>query len=815
MWNEMCSVLALAAVCVSLQGSRAAAQATFETNVAPEFANEDLSRHKGDPPVIRNVGFVAPNILCVEIREFKHIWGKLIPYEEQPGDEIKVTKTRKDGSAQERQLIRANGRKFRIAGPAGNLHVHENDRVTGLALDRSLAVKPDTWTLTGPSSKLIKPTLVHLKQKPNGPAGRQTRDHWYCLKLPSPLKPGAQYMVDVGQHGLSQSFVFDLTRIRSEALHVSHVGYRPDDPAKIGFLSYWSGTGGAVTYSKPGAFAVVDVETRKPVYRGVAKLRTSKDEKSFGVHAKGRNYALSDVWACDFSELDQPGEYVLCMDAIGCSYPFRIARDAWDVPTRVSLRGFFHHRAGQEWKEPWADWEQPRAFHPDNGEDYWELSKSQLDMQIMGGRHEDFMATGKFDEWKTGRKVANAWGGYYDAGDFDRHTAHLICSRNMLELIELFPDYYGSFGLQIPEARNDLPDLLDEALWAIDLYRRMQRDDGAVYGGIETNGHPNSGEPAFLDSLTRYVFAPDPRASWRYAASAARAAYVLEQLNQKTAAETYLQSAIEAMQWAETEYSSRSAYFEKYNKWWQTEDYRNLAAVALYRVTRDDAWRQIFENTCVFKESAAVNQDGKGNQQEAAFIYATMPDELTDPAIKANAVKGIEVLAREQIQYSDGVPFMWSAPEGNRWIPLLCSVNSTPHGQPLCRAYTLTRKKEYLEYAVRTTLNSVGANPQNMTFTTKLGHRYPEFPLQLNRYNMHQPEPYAGYTVYGLHDLPNPPWWVKQWFVTSKNSAPEMGRWPVAESYWDIEGWPMVNENTVHQSMAPAVYVWGYLAARP
>jgi endoglucanase len=311
------------------------------------------------------------------------------------------------------------------------------------------------------------------------------------------------------------------------------------------------------------------------------------------------------------------------------------------------------------------------------------------------------------------------------------------------------------------------------------------------------------------------VFAPDPRSSWRYAASAARAAFVLDQLNEKTAADAYLQSATKAMQWAEKEYSTRSSYFEKHKSWWQIEDYRNLAAVALYRMTGDEAWRQVFENTCVFKESAAVSQHGKGNQQEAAFIYATMPDELTDPAIKANAVKGIEVLAREQIQYSDGVPFMWSAPEGNRWIPLLCSINSTPHGQPLCRAYTLTRKKEYLEYAVRTTLNSVGANPQNMTFTSRLGHRYPEFPLQCSRYYMHQPRPYTGYTVYGLYAHGPAPWWVGKWFVTEQSAAPKLAEWPIAESYWDVQNWPMVNENTVHQSMAPAVYVWGYLAARP
>lgn len=120
-----------------------------------------------------------------------------------------------------------------------------------------------------------------------------------------------------------------------------------------------------------------------------------------------------------------------------------------------------------------------------------------------------------------------------------------------------------------------------------------------------------------------------------------------------------------------------------------------------------------------------------------------------------------------------------------------------------------------MKYILRTTQYSVGANPQNMTFTTRLGHRCPEFPLQCNRYYMHSPEPYSGYTVYGLHDIGKPPHWVKQWFVTPFNSAPAMDAWPVAESYWDVQGWPLMNENTVHQSMAPAVYVWGFLAGRP
>ncbi len=34
----------------------------------------------------------------------------------------------------------------------------------------------------------------------------------------------------------------------SEAVHVSHVGWRPDDPGKIGYLSCWTDTGGGLTY---------------------------------------------------------------------------------------------------------------------------------------------------------------------------------------------------------------------------------------------------------------------------------------------------------------------------------------------------------------------------------------------------------------------------------------------------------------------------------------------------------------------------------------------------------------------------------------
>ncbi len=776
---------------------------------------EDLKGFQGPTPTVVNVGLLQPTVLSVELREFQRTWGKLEPYVKAAGDEIRAKKTRKDGVVMERELFR-NGKKVgNVVGPENNLHVQlGQDSFTGRPLNRQLALTPATWTLTEAAGQAWKPKAVWLKQKPVGGAGKQMRDNWYCLVFDKPLADG-KYVLDFGQYEMKQEFLLDPLRLRSEAVHVSHIGYRPDDPAKLGFLSYWSGTGGAVNYAEGLTFKLLEARTRTEVFQGKTVLRLKKESPSFGVHAKGKNYSLTDVYVCDFSTFNQEGEYVLYVEGVGCSFPFQVNREAWTTATRNSLRGFFHQRAGQEWKAPWADWDQPRAFHPDNGEDYWELSKSRHDIRMeTGKRHEDVMDDGKFEEWKTGRKVANAWGEYYDAGDYDRHTAHLVCSRNMLELLELFPEYYTSVKLPIPESDNDLPDLLDEALWGINLYKRTQREDGGIYGGIETNGHPKPGEPAFLDSLTRYVFAPDPESCWNYAASAARAAFVLRNLGREETAVDYQQSALRAMLWAEKEFAGRPDYFAPKGDW-QLKDCRNLAAVALYRVTKDVAWRRIAEETAVFRAEPVAAQWQKGMQEEAAFLYASLPAEMTEPALRANALAGIEAIAARQIRYSDGMGYMWTGPHGDPGFPLILSINAAPWGQALCRAHFLTKNERYLAYAVRSSLFSVGANPQNMTFTTRLGHRSPEFPLQCSRWAMHTPQPYSGYTVYGLNKMGPTDSWVKQWFVTAHSSAPDMETWPIEESYWDVESWPMVNENTVHQSMAPALYVWGYLAGRP
>jgi endoglucanase len=44
--------------------------------------------------------------------------------------------------------------------------------------------------------------------------------------------------------------------------------------------------------------------------------------------------------------------------------------------------------------------------------------------------------------------------------------------------------------------------------------------------------------------------------------------------------------------------------------------------------------------------------------------------------------------------------------------------------------------------------------------------------------------------------------------------VPPSRTWPAHESYWDIYTVPSSNEFTIHQTIIPTAFYWGFLAAR-
>ena len=103
------------------------------------------------------------------------------------------------------------------------------------------------------------------------------------LKLAQSLVTGRRYTIQFQQGLLARdevSFDLDPIRLRSEAVHVSQIGFRPDDPVKLAFLSCWMGTGGNLAYAAGTPFQVVDDKTGKAVFSGKTVLAKEAADQS-------------------------------------------------------------------------------------------------------------------------------------------------------------------------------------------------------------------------------------------------------------------------------------------------------------------------------------------------------------------------------------------------------------------------------------------------------------------------------------------------------------------------------------------------------
>ena len=378
-----------------------------------------------------------------------------------------------------------------------------------------------------------------------------------------------------------------------------------------------------------------------------------------------------------------------------------------------------------------------------------------------------------------------------------------------MELLDLFPDFFEGVKLALPpdEAGNKVPDVLDEALFGLDVYKRLQADDGSVRGGIESSAHPRDGEASWQESLVVSAYAPESLSTYLYAANAARAARLLEPYDAARAAE-YRASAEKAWAWAgenEQDYLSKkpgqkAAFAEG----------RELAAVELLRLTRDAKYAEAFDK--------ATTLNTGGDLHEAAlFAYARLPDGLGDDALKAKAKQAVVKIADDSIAFAEGNA--WGISNPYPAIPVIGFVSyfSAPGvvSRSLPRAHALTGDEKYLAGTIRSANFAAGANPDNLSYTTGVGYNAPKNPLHVDHRRTGQPAP-AGITVYGPTD-PGNGYAANEWmhnFFLNTTMTPNSRTWPAQEGYVDAYMWPSMNEYTVMQSIGPTAYTWGYLAAR-
>jgi endoglucanase len=776
-----------------------------------------------EAPRISHISAVAPNVLCIEIDACRILPIIQIPYIADPADKITIRGETLLGEPQD-MFVERNGFPLgSLVGPdRKTLVLHE--RLAGKHLDAEVADQVTSYRIESASDvkykQALAPLSVSRKSKPTGftdTSYKLTQEqsysakHYVYLNLPHALKTGHAYRINLPALNLKQSacyYVHDPAHVRSEAVHVSQIGFRADDPDKNAFLSIWIGTGGGYTFSEIPGFSLIDDKANETVYTGIGVLQWKGSEPE-GVGSK-INHSRTDVIRLDFSQFNKAGRYRIQVDGIGCSYPFYIdEKHTWKHAFQISMKGHFNHRSGLPMLPPFTDFVRPRSFHPADGVKVYQSTCSLLNsgngLNAMGTDRGNFpnLVNGKTDEL-----VAEAWGGTMDAGDWDRRINHLFTPRHYLELVELYPDYFKNMCLNIPESGNDLPDVVDEALFGLDIYRRMQMPDGGIRGGVESSEHPVEGSTSWQEPLTVLAYAPDHWSSYIYAGVAARAAFVLNMLEHKDLAQIWSESAVKAMEWAEVEYE----------KWKASTDYvnvrdrakravpteRNLAAVELYRLTRDKRWHQVYLSTL----------DVESNRSEAGFVYARLDPSLVDTSIQQQVIQALLAEADEVIRLAQQGAYGITTSQSGRALGGYASTFTIPAEPLLVRAHVLSGDEKYLKAILRSTLYSAGANPTNLCFTTGLGDYYVQNVLHEDSKHTGQPAP-IGITVFGPSELSANARPGSEIEIRLKGTTtPSLSEWPTYESYFDVFWFISQNEYVIDRPLGQAAYIWGYLAAR-
>ncbi len=703
-----------------------------------------------------------------------------------------------------------------------------DDKTIAMALDVNKTKEPTAFTVSCPNDpdyqRGAHPVRIGRKSKGMDWSrnckwnGRQCDndivfEHWLYLELPTPMKRGRTYTVEMGvlaENTTRATLVFDEFRTRSEAVHTNHLGYIPSARKKYGYVSQWMGDTGPLCLDEyaNAPFHIIRASDLSIVFSG--KMRLRKDLETGGPdtgksdEGPYANFIGADLWECDFSQFSKPGEYILVVERIGCSFPFKLDPDVYRPAFYTTCRGLYHERSGIALERPYTEWTRKRDHHPDDGVKIWYSSMRYIDCN----------RESCFEEVKAARvkPVSNIWGWYHDAGDWDGYPSHLIVPRYLLTVFELAPQNFADGELNIPEGGNGIPDIIDEASWLINYLKRAKGPTGGNCGARvhemepRPDGKPAADFPSYEDTEEWYAYAEDPQTTYRYASLAAQLAHCIgiHSAGKNPDSNDWLAEAENAWRWAAK--NMRAGDEPK------VRGARMAAAAWLYKCTGREEYHSSFK-----KDYATIRPDSASpiDEQWAAWAYVTTKRDNIDSALKTK-------LTAEAISWADESNVKPAERRGFRagwhWdVPTVIGFNTTPHVIESIIAYELTRDPRYLD-AVQTTCDyMLGGNGLNMCQVSGLGQRYPRQFLHLDSWYDDKEQFIPGIVLYSVRSPQQPiDRWVGPWdtqMVWDKGVYPKYDKWPMHEGYVDNRYCVMGNEFTVHQNIAPAAAVYGYLCA--
>lgn len=658
------------------------------------------------------------------------------------------------------------------------------------------------------------------------------KEHWLYLYLPEPLKEGEKYILntnDIAGNGKEWEFEFSHEENRSEAIHVNLVGYDPRAPKKYGYVYHWGGSAGSIDFSDYSGnnFYLINTETNEKVFTGKLMFRKSKTNKETNQSGDtpNQNFLGADVWECDFSEFNIPGEYVLAVEGIGHSFPFKIKNDVYRHAFYTSIRGLYHNRSGIALEEPFTVFTRPAPHNPlttpgFNGKLQYTTSRF-IDWNDLNHSSSDLEA---IEDGILG--PLNTWGWYQDAGDWDGYFWHQKVPVMLMLTWEAAPEKFADGELNLPEGANGIPDILDEASWLIKFFQRTRHElikRGYGTGGVGSRvapdwyGHADEGTPSYEDNGKWIISGEDPFTTYFYAGLAGHYKAILNKLGIEDTTD-WRKEAEESYEWALNNTKTNDTNPQKVHGF-DIKDFQLYAAVSLYRLTGDAKYADIIsENTSSISSTSVLDEDQKwGTYSLVLGDEYEFPDQSVINKLK-NAV-----LATAD-QKNNSVNQRACRYGGNIWLPMLIGQGTTPRvfeivmGHHVSKEIAPSKTEEYFGNLFTTADYFLGCNPLNMAWITHVGVRYPERVMHLDSWYNGRDEMAPGITPYGPWRDDNStgpigPWSLKWPYKTLYPAG--IDNWPGHERWFNNYTTPSNAEFTITQNTVVSAAVYGYLCDEP
>lgn len=450
-----------------------------------------------------------------------------------------------------------------------------------------------------------------------------------------------------------------------------------------------------------GKFYVTSTNLRDTVFSGTLSAE------------KQSAYSSTHTRIADFSRVSKKGSFVVCMPGVGNSYVFDISNDVNRNVGKAVLKGFYYQRASMPLEEKYAGKWHRSAGHPDT---------------------KVYIHPSAASKERPAGTVISTPGGWYDAGDYNKYVVNSgITMGTLLSAYEDFPAYYKNLKTNIPESGDNVPDILNEAIYNLRWMLSMQDpNDGGVYNKCTNAAFDGMVMPG-VTQAKRFVVQKGTAATLDFAAVTAQAARILNNYKKELPglSDSCLTAAKKAWAWSlqnpDLAYNQNEIN-KKFEPKITTGGYGDnhfadewmWSAGELFITTRDKKYFDSLSNHLKDEVSLPNWHDVGMLAYYSILRFRNELPSFANTSIEKMKEKVLSI-ADDYIQHVNANAF--ETVMGQTKYDFTWGGNSTAANQGilLINAYLLTHDKKYIDYALTNLDYLLGRNATGYCFVTGIG----------------------------------------------------------------------------------------------